>query len=231
MSPQSSSSLGRSCLAWSLAALGLPTGSRGSGTGHSPRPRAPMGFGGRGRYVLGAVNQWAATGRTEFEQRCIRERRHEKTCDGPANCSGVTRGFLTLAVGCGRIGRGLGNTRSERGQQHSECKPRRAVAMNHRFNRAGANGGNVERVRRGTRCPPAGPGCRVAPSYSRSPRHPQPCALAESSVDRLTGIVHAWRVTSDLLRDTEAMLRVNADVAVDDVEVPSPDGTLEQSAQ
>lgn len=56
-------------------------------------------------------------------------------------------------------------------------------------------------------------------------------ALAESSVDRLTGIIHAWRVTSDLLRDTEAMARVNADVAVDDVEVPSPDGTLEQSAQ
>lgn len=131
MSPQSSSSSGRSYLAWPSAALGLPTGSRGSGTGHSPRPWAPMGFGGRGRYVLGAVNQWAATGRTEFEQRCIRERRHEETCDGPANCSGVTRGFLTLAVGCGRIGRGLGNTRSERGQQHSECKPRRTVAMTH----------------------------------------------------------------------------------------------------
>ena len=56
-------------------------------------------------------------------------------------------------------------------------------------------------------------------------------ALAERSVDRLEEILHAWRLTSDLLRDTEAMARVNADINPGDVEVPSPDGTLDESAE
>jgi hypothetical protein len=56
-------------------------------------------------------------------------------------------------------------------------------------------------------------------------------ALAERSVSRLEETIHAWRLTSDLLRDPIAMARVNADVDEDDVEVPSPDGTLEESAK
>lgn len=56
-------------------------------------------------------------------------------------------------------------------------------------------------------------------------------ALAERSVERLQGILRAWHLTSDLLRDTEAMARVNADLDLDDVEVTSPDGTLDESSE
>lgn len=47
-------------------------------------------------------------------------------------------------------------------------------------------------------------------------------ALAERSVARLDKTIHAWRLTSDLLRDPEAMARVNTGVDEDDVEVSSP---------
>ena len=47
-------------------------------------------------------------------------------------------------------------------------------------------------------------------------------ALAERSVARLDKTIHAWRLTSDLLRDPVAMARVNAGVDEDDVEVSSP---------
>src|SRR5665647_2129619 len=47
-------------------------------------------------------------------------------------------------------------------------------------------------------------------------------ALAERSVARLDKTIHAWRLTSDLLRDPVAMARVNAGVGEDDVEVSSP---------
>jgi hypothetical protein len=56
-------------------------------------------------------------------------------------------------------------------------------------------------------------------------------ALAERSVNRLDETIHAWRLTSFLLRDPEAMARVNADVDEDDVDVPSPDGTTGESAE
>ena len=56
-------------------------------------------------------------------------------------------------------------------------------------------------------------------------------ALAERSVDRLEQNIHAWRLTSDLLRDTAAMARVNADIDRADVDVPSPEGMLDESAE
>jgi hypothetical protein len=58
-----------------------------------------------------------------------------------------------------------------------------------------------------------------------------PNALAERSVDRLEQNIHAWRLTSDLLRDTAAMARVNADIDRVDVDVPSPEGMLDESAE
>jgi hypothetical protein len=56
-------------------------------------------------------------------------------------------------------------------------------------------------------------------------------ALAERSVDRLEQDLNAWRLTSVLLRDSEAMARVNADIDRADVDVPSPDGLFDESAQ
>jgi hypothetical protein len=56
-------------------------------------------------------------------------------------------------------------------------------------------------------------------------------ALAERSVDRLEQNIHAWRLTSDLLRDPAAMARVNADIDRVDVDVPSPEGMLDESAE
>jgi len=50
-------------------------------------------------------------------------------------------------------------------------------------------------------------------------------------VDRLEQSIHAWRLTSDLLRDPEALARVNADIDRDDIDVPSPDGMLDESAE
>lgn len=55
-------------------------------------------------------------------------------------------------------------------------------------------------------------------------------ALAERSVDRLEQSIQAWRLSSDLLRDPEALARVNVDVDRDDIDVPSPDGMLHESA-
>jgi hypothetical protein len=56
-------------------------------------------------------------------------------------------------------------------------------------------------------------------------------ALTERSVNRLEETIHAWRLTSDLLRDPVAMARVNAGVDEGDVEVSSPTGMIDESAE
>jgi hypothetical protein len=53
-------------------------------------------------------------------------------------------------------------------------------------------------------------------------------ALAERSVNRLVETIHAWRLSSELLRDSVAMARVNADVDEDDLEVRSPTGMIDE---
>lgn len=54
-------------------------------------------------------------------------------------------------------------------------------------------------------------------------------ALTERRPERVEELVRAWRLTSDLLRDEEAMARVNTPTA-DDVELPSPSENTATSA-
>lgn len=56
-------------------------------------------------------------------------------------------------------------------------------------------------------------------------------ALAERSVGRLEETIQAWLLTSSLLRDRDAMARVNAQIDLADVDVPSPDGTFDEPAE
>jgi hypothetical protein len=58
-----------------------------------------------------------------------------------------------------------------------------------------------------------------------------PALCSSRSIDRLEQSIQAWRLTSDLLRDPEALARVNPDIDRLDVDAPSPAGLLEESAE